>query len=367
MVKIAVLGLGRVGLRAAYNLASRGFDVLGLDASNDAVSRARSLGLEARLYDVEGRKAGEYLRGQRVVAAFIALPYPVASRAVAHLSSAGIPVVVASIKPLRIDPGVVRAPILTEVGVSPGLSNVILYSIAAETGGGVSARVYVGSFGAREDGLLSHASTWRVEEMLEQYVTPAKLIQDGSEAVADPLDPSLWMEYSDPEHGVLECFPSQGLAGFISRRRSLFKELMECSLRRRGHLKVVLTMRGLGLLDSTPLKVSGCIVRPFDMAVKLVETRYPPDVGDVAVFTVEARRGGRWETLARASLRHGDGWSASSKMVGGASSAFAEVFAAEGLSEEEPGIIYPEDLYELGLAEKLLSLLPSHGVSLEVG
>ncbi|BAN89617.1 saccharopine dehydrogenase C-terminal domain-containing protein [Aeropyrum camini] len=367
MVRIAVLGLGRVGLRAAYNLASRGFDVLGLDASNDAVSKARSLGLDARLYDVEGRKAGEYLRGERVVAALVTLPYSVASRTVAHLSSAGIPVVAASIKPLSLETGLVRAPVLTEVGVSPGLSNVILYREAAGSGGGAYARVYVGSFGAREDELLSHASTWRVEEMLEQYVTPAKLIQDGLEKEADPLDPSYWMEYRDPEHGPLECFPSQGLAGFIQRRGSLFRDLMECSLRRRGHLRVVLTMRGLGLLDSTPLKVSGCIVRPFDMAVKLVELRYPPDAGDTAVFTVEALRGGVWRTLARASLTHGGGWSASSKMVGGAASAFTEVFAAEGLWEEEPGIIYPEDLYELGLVDRLLSLLPSHGISLEVG
>lgn len=368
MPKIGVLGLGSVGLRTSYLLKEKGYDIVGLDSSNARVTKARNMGINALLFDVEGGQMPSWLEKRKVATAVVALPTSVAERVVAKLASRGIPMVVVTVKPLSLKAEEGSNPsILLEAGLSPGISNLVAYSIAAREGGGSRVRVLVGSFGNVVDNMLSHSSTWSTLDMLEQYLAEAMAIQGGIPVKLNPLDESHWGLVEDPVFGRLECFPSQGLGGFIERHGYMFEELMECSVRRPGHLQTVRTLYQLGLLDKNPMKVSGCIVSPVEVTAELIRRRYPSSMGDSVLFTVEKFEDGRWVPEVKMRVYSDPSWTATSKAVGGAVAGLAELFIDEGLAEEESGIIYPETLYELGLYERLLSLLPNYGVVVEKG
>ncbi len=367
MVRVGILGLGSVGLRAANILSERGFDVIALDARGEAVEKARELGIDARLFDVEGGQLPDWLEERRIVVALVALPHHVAEKVVARLMDRGIPMVVVTVKPLTINTSTSRpSPAIVEAGLSPGLSNLVVFRTAREVGR-TSVRVLVGSFGKQDDGVLGHASTWSTRDMLEQYVSPSVIVKDGRVLEVDPLDEQFWIEFLDQSFGKLVCFPSQGLSGFMDRHGGMFRYLAECSVRRPAHLNTVKTLQYLGLLDKSTIRVAGCIVRPIDLMSELISRRYPAVLGDNALLIVETLEGQDWRRVFRLTAVSDVWWSATSKAVGGASAAFTEVFISESIFESEEGVIYPEDLYEMGLYEKLVSLLTSHGVAIEEG
>ncbi len=338
MARFIVVGVGNVGLRVLWDLSSRGHIVVGVDGRLQAVERARSLGLEAFLgdYSAVGRLV-ERLGGVDVIVS--ALPGSIGFRALMDLAVHGVDIVDVSFFPE--DPGPLAEvaerhgiTILVDAGVAPGLSNMLVGYYVSRRGAS-KAKVYVGGVARRPGDPLGVAAVWSVEDLLEEYVRPARYVLGGSVHVVRPLEAEPGI-IEIPGVGVMEYFPTDGL-------RTLLKSypwmdlMIEYTLRWPGHLAFMRKLAALGCLDSSPVNVSGYPVSPRSCLASIIERR-TRGVEDLVVMDVEAS-GSSWVEHARLVVEPRGEWSAMSIATGSFLARAAEL-AAEGALPK--GLVYPE-------------------------
>ncbi len=355
---VAVVGLGNVGLRVAYDLALQGYSVLGLDSRGSRVAIARRLGLEAKTIDaLSDSIVYSKVNGASVVA--VAMPSEIGSRLSTALAARGLRVVDVSLLH-RPPAGEVRGLLLAEAGVSPGLSTLLAEAAIKSRGPGGHLAVAAGSVSEDSSAPLGHAATWSVIDFLKEYVEPGFIAYRGSVVEVDPLNPEAWLPVEWPGVGRLECFIGGGMKRFLARRSHRLSMGFECSLRRPGHLAAMRILRDLGLLSEEPVKASGCPVRPLDLLARLVEKK-TGGYRDLALMQVEYSGPGGLEAW-RLEVRWAGEWSATSIAVGGMQSAFVELIAS-GELDDVKGVVYPEDIAAMGLEHKLLGLAEKRGLS----
>jgi len=338
--RFIVVGLGRIGLRVLWDLHHSGHNVVGVDSSYDAVEKARSLGLEASLADYE---AAVKLAGQLggVDAIVTALPGSIGFRAVSTILEAGYNVVDVSFFPedpwplreIAVKNGVVAA---IDAGVAPGLSN-FLVGVLRRRLGAKYTRILVGGVAKKPVDPLGLAATWSVEDLLEEYLRPARYIEKGQLRTVKPLE-VVAGEITIDEVGLMEYFPTDGLRTLLTSFPDM--ELMiEHTLRWPGHLETMKKLAALGFLGEKPLNVGGCPVSPKRCLARLLEAR-TSNVEDLVVMLVE---GGGEERKVRYRLvveQEGD-WTAMARVTAAFQATVAEI-VAEG--SYEPGLLLPESL-----------------------
>ncbi len=154
---------------------------------------------------------------------------------------------------------------ITDVGVAPGMSNIIY--------GYHYKRMKVDSFECMVGG-LPVVRTWPYEykapfspiDVIEEYTRPARFIRDGKMIVKEAL--------SDPELlnfngiGTLEAFNSDGLRSLIKTMPC--NNMMERTLRYPGHIDYMRVLRETGFFSYEPIDVKGVQVRPIDMTSRLL-------------------------------------------------------------------------------------------------
>ncbi len=365
MYEFIVVGLGNVGLRVAYELNMRGYRVLGLDGRGERLKIARDLGIEAKLVDAERvASLGESFNRDSVIV--VAMPSDIGVRVSSRLASNGFKVVDVSLRRRSYTSAsdVKRGGLLLpEAGVSPGLSNVLAYHAIREKGGPGRLRVYVGSISSKSDGLLGYVATWSTREFLMEYTGKSLMIRGSRPVEVDPLDPKYWGSVSWPGIGTLEYFVSDAMRRFLLRNAKHLVEGAELTIRRPGHLSFMRRLREIGLLDSSPLKAGGCPVSPLEFTARLFEKTFK-GVEDMVLLRVEYD-GPEGAKAYSMKVVHDEEWSATSKAVGGMEASFAEMVSSN--MDALSGVIYPEDLVELGMTEDLLKLARSRGLLVEEG
>ncbi len=356
---IVVIGLGNVGLRTLWLLSNKGYTVMGIDRNGEAVARARSMGLEAKVGDATSRDSLKtLLRGVDVVAT--SLPGRLGLEVLKILTDMGVNVVdVSFFNPRH---GEVKASrgqrILLDAGVAPGLSNLLLAMMARQYDAR-KGRIYVGGLSEKPMAPLGISATWNVEDLIEEYLRPARLIRQGRIAEIDPLggEPG---RLEVPGVGVMEYFPTDGLRSLINSF-SHMEELVEYTLRWPGHVEAMKILRELGLMGNDTVKGNGCPIVARSCLAGLLRKRYSR-VRDMLVLIVEVE-GNKGKGRAHTVVHADDTWSAMAKATGGFQ-ASATTIMEEGLIDRE-GVIYPEDLASMpGVAEKIIEDLEKQGIRL---
>jgi len=338
--RFIVVGLGRIGLRVLWDLHHSGHEVVGVDSSYDAVERARKLGLKAQLADYE---AAVKLAGQLggVDAVVTALPGSIGYRATLTILEAGYNVVDVSFFPENPEPlgevaqrnGVVAA---IDAGVAPGLSN-FLVGILVRRLGARRIRILVGGVAKEPRDPLGLAATWSVEDLLEEYLRPARYIENGALRTVRPLD-VIAGDIVIEQVGMMEYFPTDGLRTLLKSFPDM--ELMiEYTLRWPGHLETMRKLAALGFLDEKPLNVGGCPVSPKKCLARLLEAR-TSDVEDLVVMLVEGVEGGGAVRYKLIMEQEGE-WTAMARVTAAFQATVAELVAEGGF---DPGLLLPESL-----------------------
>ncbi len=348
MARFVVVGVGNVGLRVLWDLSRRGHRVVGLDSRLSAVEEARRLGLDAVLGDYGAvGKVIERLGGVDVIVS--ALPGSIGFRAVVDLAVHGVDIVDVSFFPE--DPEPLREvaekhgiTIVVDAGIAPGLSNVLVGYFVER--GARRAEIYVGGVAARPGDPLGLAAVWSVDDLIDEYLRPARFVLGGRVHVTEPLrvEPGL-VEIEGV--GMMEYFPTDGL-------RSLLKSyphmdfMIEYTLRWPGHLGFMKKLASIGLLSGQAVSVSGLPVRPREFLARLIE-RHARGVEDLVVMRVVTDLhdpGG-----ARLVVEPQESWSAMAIATGSVLASIAEM-VAEGNTPR--GLVYPE---RFGASEELFNAL----------
>ncbi len=163
--------------------------------------------------------------------------------------------------------------VVPDCGLAPGLSH-LLVGHAATRGLPDEAVIYVGGVARDPSRPYGYVVSWSVEDLLEEYVRPARLVRDGAQ-VTLPVFSELERIHVEGA-GEMEAFLSDGLRTLLATLP--IRDMSERTLRWPGHVEAI-----------RPLVASGRLVE--ELRARCVAD--PPD--DLVALLVRVRRGARWE------------------------------------------------------------------------
>lgn len=303
MARVIVLGVGMVGRTMALDLAQR-HEVLACDRSRDALAhltrdaetQAVVPPLRTREIDVADPAAvGAAVRGFDL--AVTAVPGRLGFGTLRAVIETGTPVADISFGPedvLELD-GLARergSCAIVDIGVAPGLDNVILghYDQVWDLS---EFECLVGGLPQEPTGPWWYKAPFSPADVLEEYVRPARRMEGGRVVTRPALsDPEL---VEVPGVGTLEAFNTDGLRSILSTM-SHIPSMREKTLRWPGHRELVMALRESGLLSDEPISV----VDAAGEAVQIV----PREVTSRLLFEQWVLRPGEPEfTAMRVTLR----------------------------------------------------------------
>jgi lysine 6-dehydrogenase len=161
--------------------------------------------------------------------------------------------------------------IVPDCGLAPGLSHLRVGRDAAAQGTPDEVVIMVGGVAQDRARPYGYVVTWSVDDLLEEYVRPARIVKDGQPAEVPVFS---GMEHVEVEGaGTLEAFYSDGLRTLIDTMPEI-RDMGEKTLRWPGHVDAI-----------QPLLRDGRFVEEF-RAKCVVD---PPE--DLVVLLVRVRRG----------------------------------------------------------------------------
>ena len=235
--RVAVLGLGKVGLLAARLLHEAGFEVVGIDR----VAPRSATAFPVRSIDVSSAEAvtGELANAQAVLSC---LPYHL-NRQLAQIAhglgihyfdlTEDVPTTQAIIEMSATSRGLM-AP---QCGLAPGFVGIVAASQIASFDTCRSVRMRVGALPQNPTGLLGYAFNWSPEGVVNEYLNDCEVIEGGVRKWVSSME---WKEtlYVDGKH--LEAFTtSGGLGTMCATYHGVVDNLDYKTMRYPGHMDLM--------------------------------------------------------------------------------------------------------------------------------
>ena len=320
--RYGVLGAGRQGSAAAYDLAKFGdADTVVLGDADLAVAE-RSAARLATLLDGHDvlRTAQVDVRDAAAVAAFMvgldvclsAVPYHFNE----HLARVAIEsgcsfcdlggnadVVNAelALDTQARDAGVSVVP---DCGVGPGMiSNLAAYAIE-QLDVARSVRIYDGGLLQHPRPPFNYAVFFNIEGLTNEYWGDALYLENGAVTPVPAFAPQEYELIDIPQLGKLEAFVTSGaLTTMAPALEGKLQTLKNKTLRYPGHYDLITSLISVGLLNPEPIAVRGTMVAPRDLLHELLLPRFAPqsDDRDLMVIHIVAE-GQRYSRDARVTV-----------------------------------------------------------------
>ena len=256
-----------------------------------------------------------------------------------------------------------KALIIPDCGIAPGLSNMVIGFLARKLDIIEEAEIKVGGLPVNPKPPLYHSCSWSIEDLLEEYVRTARYIENHEVKELDPLSLRLTVKVCGFE---LEAFPSDGLRTML-RLRDRVKSLRELTLRWKGHLDAIKSLRDLGFLSENKVNLNGIDV-PIRMLTAKVLEKVMPRNDDMLLMEITARgfKMDREVTCAWTICGQAPGGLSTMARVTGAVCSRIALMLSQGLIDGV-GVIPPEDLRSLeSIIKAVLNDLKELGLKVEV-
>jgi len=147
--------------------------------------------------------------------------------------------------------------LVPDAGLAPGISNLVIGHAVATRGTPRELMIYVGGVSQDPSAPFGYVVTWSVDDLLEEYVRPARIMRDGK-VVTVPVFSG--METLDlPEVGTMEAFYSDGLRSLLYTLPGV-RDMGEKTLRWPGHAEAVQPLVATGAFVHTLREV--CTATP---------------------------------------------------------------------------------------------------------
>ena len=296
MAKIGIVGAGMVGSVIAQDLAAR-HDVTSADLSAPALERLAKKGIKTRQLDSRDSKAlAEFSRPFDLMVT--AVPGFMGFATLKTLIEAGKDVADISFFPedaLALD-ALAREKgvrVITDVGVAPGMDNVLL--------GRYDKRMQVTRFECLVGGLpqqpeppFLYKAPFSPIDVIEEYTRPARLQRGGKVVTLPALTEREMIQFDKP--GKLEAFNTDGLRSLLKTMAHI-PDMSEKTLRYPGHIALIDDLKRAGFFGETPVEVDGAKVVPLQVTAKLLIDQWKLKPGEpeltVMRVTVEGTEQGK--------------------------------------------------------------------------
>jgi lysine 6-dehydrogenase len=159
--------------------------------------------------------------------------------------------------------------VVPQCGVAPGFTNMCVGDASRRLGTITKVRVFVGGLPQKPTPPLNYRIVFSLEDVINEYSRPARIIEDGKEKMVDALSGRGFLNF--PGVGRLEYFITDGL-GSLPRSFPKVREMFECTLRYPGHAEMMNTLRILGFFDKEETQVNGFRIAPRKLSIALLKS-----------------------------------------------------------------------------------------------
>ena len=362
--RYAVIGAGRQGTAAAFDLAVRG-DAAGIlladidpETAKSAAERVNVLaGWEAAIpvaLDAADRSEVA-LTFETLDAVVNAVPLRLVGVVTRAALDVGVPIC-----DLSADPDTLEAQfaldeaararhmaIVPACGEAPGLgSNLQAYALTL-LDEPTDLLFYDAGLPLDPEPPWNYRLTFHVDGLLNEYAHPVTWIREGEPITVRNLDPDETVTIElDPPLGTMEAFPSNAGGTLVRTLAAGLRTYEARVLRYPGHVAQMNAFRDLGLFGTEPVDVGGAMVVPRDLLLALwgPQIATGEDARDIVIARVEVF-GHHEGALARAVVELRDepdeetGFTAMERTTGFHAAIVARMMAAGMI---EPGVQPPE-------------------------
>ncbi len=292
-IRAAVLGAGSVGKAISYDLYERvtGSDLILVDKCKPCLEEASKFIGRSEVKQAEIRGEDDIYRIIKDVdVAVNALPGRFGKASWIAAIKAGVDLVDVSYSPddptqYHVQASDAGVTIIPDAGVAPGLSNMMAGRAYAQLEEVKELKIYVGGIPERPIPPLGYLVTWSPEDLIEEYVRPARVINNGN-IVEKPAVSEIERVFI-PGVGELEAFLTDGLRTMLKTLKGV-EVMEEKTLRWPGHAEKIELLKVLGYLDKDPLDLNGSSVSPANLTAKLWREKLKGDTKDMVVLRVIA-------------------------------------------------------------------------------
>ena len=277
-MKTLIMGLGRQGFRILELLLENGFEsVTVYDRSKDTIEMAQAR-FGNRIQALEKSPLGEN-EPELVLSSFEllvdALPsvwsYPLLEAAVkAGIRAVSVSFLEEDFMVLDEDAKATGALIVPDCGAAPGFSHLMAGYSVRQLGGASRVVMKLGAIPKTPAAPFYHSLTWSVEDLMEEYVRPAKVRKNGHVTTEDPFDSVQEETINDLE---LQSFVSDGARSFLTSYPDV-PEMEERTLRWHGHMEFMAGLRDAGFLSHDPVHLGSIAVIPIRFLAKVLEKQF---------------------------------------------------------------------------------------------
>ncbi len=269
MKKIIVLGAGMVGRAMAIDL-SKAYDVYSADLSAENLDKLSAFNITTFQADLNNKaKVDELVKDKDLVIG--AVPGFMGFETLKTVIECGKNV--SDISFFNEDAFLLddlakknNVTVVTDVGVAPGMDNIIL--------GYHNKKMEVDTFVCLVGG-LPQQRIWPYEykapfspiDVLEEYVRPARFVVDGKIIIKEALSEPELMIFDGI--GTLEAFNSDGLRSLIKTMPHI-PNMIERTLRYPGHIELMKVFRDSGFFSKDEIDIKGVKISPLDLTSKLL-------------------------------------------------------------------------------------------------
>jgi saccharopine dehydrogenase-like NADP-dependent oxidoreductase len=373
-MKIATLGCGHIGSvivqdlaetlpRAEIHVADRD-----LDRANQVVAATGTSTVRAQQLDCSDRaRVVEFLSGVDLAVGLT--PGRLGYQSMTACIEAGVDLVNLSYMPedpmpLHRDAANRGVTIIPDCGVAPGLSNLLVGQAAAWLDEVTTIRIYVGGLPEEPVPPLGYTITWNVEDLIDEYTRPARVVLEGQLHDVAPLTGLEEIDF--PGLGALEAFYTDGIRTLHHTLRGV-TTMWEKTLRYPGHARSIRTLRALGFFDETPVTFTDDQrIAPRTFTRRMFEDKLTrPTVRDVVAMKVDVTgvKDGRGTCHTYHLLERVDPdsrTSAMAKTTAYTASTVTELLARGVIGEK--GVLPPERLGMSGYAAAIIDRLRGKGI-----
>jgi saccharopine dehydrogenase-like NADP-dependent oxidoreductase len=253
--------------------------------------------------------------------------------------------------------------VLTDCGVAPGCSNLILGRMERELDRVDRFSCYVGGLPTVRFQPYEYRAVFSPIDVIAEYTRPARLKVNGRVVVREALTEIEHLDFAGV--GTVEAFNTDGLRSLLD---CPVPDMTEKTMRYPGHAARMAMLRDTGFFSEEPIEIGGAKVRPIDLTARLLFPAWQlqPGEEDLTVMRVEVeglsagqRVVRRWDLLDR--FDRSAGITSMARTTGYTCTAAVRLVAA-GLWRRT-GVVAPEELgAQPGCCDFILERLAERGV-----
>ena len=170
---------------------------------------------------------------------------------------------------------------ITDCGIAPGLSNLIL--------GRHNEEMLISSFECYVGGLprdrkppFQYKAPFSPVDVIQEYLRPARLVESGQVVTKPAMSDRELIRFD--EIGELEAFNTDGLRSLVHTMAHI-PDMKEKTLRYPGHIELIIAMQQAGFFDTTPLRIKDEDISPLEFTSRLLVNQWKLEPGEEE-FTV---------------------------------------------------------------------------------